>query len=231
MKTKLKRIAGHTLAVVIVGVIVLIAVAVIHHASAPRSYVAVGVARGLTVPRGGSLQDQGWWDVSFSAQNLKERFLTNQEEEIEGIAILYCYEFHIASPLGERHLKTFHRFRKIPLAEFHESINRDGRWGITKYAEEFLIFSRNGRDVNIVPREYYSIALQEGPDFPWVIHLEKRPGYFSNVRARGSMFIGTYRTGSEFSSVLSIDPIPEEFERQFAGASWDNIDLPIFTRR
>ena len=131
--------------------------------------------------------------------------------------------FKPQSPLfGKKTLKTFYKTDKIPLADFRDNIDQDGFLTIPMRSEIFSLFSRDGKDVHIVPGEW------ESSD-PRGLHIE-RIGYFTRLAGKATVSIGTYHAESELSSTISADPLPEEYERQFVMSSLQEIVLPNFFR-
>jgi len=198
--------------------------------SAPRSgYLAAHVSIPIYIPHPHSGTDGVTITRVFVAvpiENLKEQVpkaFSEGNEQVEGIAVVWCYEFQTATPLfGKKTIKTFYKTHRIPLAEFHDNIDRDGGLAIPTLSERFSLFSSTGEDVNIVPDGW------ESSD-PRRLHIE-RIGYFTRLLGKATLYIGTYHEESELSSTISADPLPVEYEKQFVMSGWREIVLPDFGR-
>jgi len=192
--------------------------------SAPRSgYAHIGTGIAIDLPPQNPNAKR--ISVTVPMENLKEQVpkAFADEEQVEGIAVVWCYEFQTSTPLlGKKTVKTFYKTHRIPLAEFHDNVDRDSGLVIPTPSERFSLFSSTGEDVNIVPHGW------ESSD-PRRLHIE-HIGYSTRLYGKATMYIGTYHAESEFSSTINTDPLPEEYERQFVYSSLRGIVLPHFGR-
>jgi hypothetical protein len=210
---------------ILLGIVIapVIAVAIF---MAPRSVqtVHLGNAIPIYVPHHNPIASQG--SVTVLMPGLKERIpkaFAEGNEQVEGIAVVWSYEFQTTTPLfGKKTLRTFYKAYKIPLDEFHENIDRDNGLEIPIPSETFSLSSRNGEDVIIVPAGW-DTSDSRG------LYIE-RIGNFTRLIVTATVCIGTYHAESEFSTVISADPLPDEYERQFVMSSPREIILPNFSR-
>ncbi|MCL2709631.1 MAG: hypothetical protein FWE95_02025 [Planctomycetaceae bacterium] len=207
--------------VILIGILIS-PVIVVYLFSAPRSgYVPIGTGVAIYLPSQNPNAKR--ISVTVPIENLKEQVpkVFADEEQVEGIAVVWSYEFQTSTPLlGKKTVKTFHKAHTIPLSELHDSINRRGLT-IPIHSEMFSLTS-DGEDINIVPIEWRNFD-------PRGLHIE-RIGYFTRLYGKATVYIGTYHAESEFSSTINTDPLPEEYERQFVYSSLRGIVLPNFGR-